>query len=773
MKTAVRMLPLSLAALLLAGAFVAAEEGATLTGTVVSSNGAGLSGALLTVTHRETGQTRTTGSGDRGLYRFGGLAGGSYTVTVELPGFAATSLGVTLAAAQAGTLNIILSPSGFQEKVTVTAASPRDTLEAADVRRSAARDVGEALSALPGLWMLRKGGIANDVVVRGLQSKDLSILIDGERIYGACPNHMDPPAFHVDFAEVDRIEVNKGPFDVKNSGSLGGVVNVVTRPPEPGWHTTPYLAGGSWDFVNPSAVVSYGGTRLSGMGGVSYRTSKPFEDGSGLLFTDPARFTASPTAAYESDAMENDAFNVGTLWGKMGFELQEGHSMTVSYTRQEADDVYYPYLQMDAIYDNTDRAKIGYEMTREDSALKGLKTQVYFTRVDHWMTDEYRLSSTGRPRDYSMGTQALARTLGGRAEARMARVTFGLEGYRREWDATTRMAGSMNTYAPQRGLPGAITDLAGLYVEGEQPITERWKLTAGARVDRASSSVDENPASMDLYYAYNDTRSTSRTDTLPSASFRFTFKEESWELSAGAGRTARVPEPNERYYSLKRMGSDWVGNPELDPGLNTGADISATLSRPRLHLSGSLFGNLLGDNITVVNRTRQNTVPGVMNTAARSYANTDAKLYGAEVSMVATLPGHLFLSGDASYVRGRQDADYEKGILSENMAETPPQRFRAALRYDTGKWWTEGEGVFSGPQTHVAADLREEPTPAWEIANVRGGVQRGALSLTAGVTNLFDREYHEHLSYQRDPFRSGVVVYEPGRSFFINAGYRF
>jgi len=70
---------------------------------------------------------------------------------------------------------------------------------------------------------------------------------------------------------------------------------------------------------------------------------------------------------------------------------------------------------------NTDRAKIGYEMNREDSALKGLKAQVYFTRVDHWMTDEYRLSSAGKSRDYSMGTQALARTLGGRAEARMAR----------------------------------------------------------------------------------------------------------------------------------------------------------------------------------------------------------------------------------------------------------------------------------------------------------------------------------------------------------------
>ena len=81
--------------------------------------------------------------------------------------------------------------------------------------------------------------------------------------------------------------------------------------------------------------------------------------------------------------------------------------------------------------------------------------------------------------------------------------------------------------------------------------------------------------------------------------------------------------------------------------------------------------------------------------------------------------------------------------------------------------------VMADRNRELAADLREEPTPGWEIANLRGGIQRGALSVTAGVTNLFDRTYHEHLSYQRDPFRSGVVVYEPGRSFFINAGYRF
>jgi len=41
------------------------------------------------------------------------------------------------------------------------------------------------------------------------------------------------------------------------------------------------------------------------------------------------------------------------------------------------------------------------------------------------------------------------------------------------------------------------------------------------------------------------------------------------------------------------------------------------------------------------------------------------------------------------------------------------------------------------------------------------------------VHNIFDRFYYENLSYQRDPYRSGTRVYEPGRNLFVNVSYRF
>jgi len=41
------------------------------------------------------------------------------------------------------------------------------------------------------------------------------------------------------------------------------------------------------------------------------------------------------------------------------------------------------------------------------------------------------------------------------------------------------------------------------------------------------------------------------------------------------------------------------------------------------------------------------------------------------------------------------------------------------------------------------------------------------------LNNTLDKEYLEFLSYQRDPFRSGTRVYEPGRSFYVNLSYHY
>ena len=752
--------------LLTAMALAAQTHGVTVSGIITTIDGARLPHASVTLTAEQSGQVFRGTSDELGAFALDGIPSGQYRFVTEFPGLATKTMHNVLVAADRPTrIDCVLEPMEVRETVTVSAGVPRESVEATEVRESPARDVGELLSDSAGLWKVRKGAIANEVVLRGLQSRDLNVLIDGERLYGACPNHMDPPAFHVDFSQVERVDVGKGPFDVRYQGSLGGVVNVVTRRPEAGWNATTALGAGSFGFINPSATGSYGGERIAMLGGFSFRRSDPYTDGHGNLMTQGAN--------YRSDTVDSDAFRATTGWGRAAWKPAPGHQIDASYTRQQSDHVLYPYLQMDAIWDNSDRASVEYESATPDSRVTGLKVQAYWSRVDHWMTDQYRTSSTTTPRGYSMGTDATTFTAGGRVEAKLGTATIGGEAFRRNWNAETLMA-AMASYAPQYSIPDVNIDSVGVFGERTWTMGSRASLDLGGRLDYLSTTADPTKANTPLYLAYHATVATSSTDLLPEGRAKVTVKlSPDLALATTVGHTARVAEANERFFALRRMGSDWVGNPALAPARNTGVDASLSFSRSRITLTGNAYVNGIHDYIAVYAAPRQSMVPGVMNMAARSYANVDARLRGVEASGSWTVRTPLSISGDLSYVRGTMTPRADLGMTSTDLAEMPPLRARLRARVDNGRLFGELEGVASAEQTHVDASLGETATPSYAIANLTGGLRHGPLSVVVGIANLFDAYYVEHLSYQRDPFRSGVRVPEPGRNLFTNVVWKF
>lgn len=752
-----------LISLAMATAIAAEPPHSSITGVITGPDGSRLPGALVTVRLPGSQESATqVVSSSTGTYRVPELPAGDYEVLTELVGFEPYIVpNFRIEPGFAKMMDLSLAVATVREMVTVIGDLRKDSMEGSDTRESSARDVGEALTHAPGVWKLRKGGIANDFVLRGFASKDLNVLIDGQRIYGACPNHMDPAAFHVDFSEVDRIEIGKGPFDVKNQGSLGGVVNIVTRKAERGFHATGNLSTGSYGFVNPSATVSYGQPAFSLLGGYSYRLSSPFTDGSGKRFTESVN--------YRSEYIDSDAFKIGTAWTSVSFKPFKGHLAQFAYTRQQADHVLYPYLQMDAIYDDTDRINAGYQINDLSGFVRSLRFQAYYTNVNHWMTDQFRISSLNFARDYSMGTLAGTEALGGKVEAMLNNVTVGLESYHRIWNGTTQMAGS--AYTPQYSIPNVRTDSFGLYSEYSRTITERLKLSLGGRLDTVTTAADDARANGSLYYAYNSTRLTSKTNSFPSGSIRMNYRTDSGlEFGGGVGHTVRVPDARERYFALKRMGTDWVGNPLLKPSKNTGLDAGVSFRHQSLLLESSLYLDYIDDYISVVPQSKINMVSGIMNTKARSYRNVNARMYGGEFLVSYLLNRRLFLSSDLSYVRGTRNL---LPGLGSDLAEIPPMRSRTAMRYDSGTFFGEIEGVFEGAQKYVDSALGELPTAGYGIANIRGGVNYKKMSLKLSLNNLFGRRYFEHLSYQRDPFRFGTRTYEPGRNFLINLSYRY
>jgi iron complex outermembrane receptor protein len=78
-------------------------------------------------------------------------------------------------------------------------------------------------------------------------------------------------------------------------------------------------------------------------------------------------------------------------------------------------------------------------------------------------------------------------------------------------------------------------------------------------------------------------------------------------------------------------------------------------------------------------------------------------------------------------------------------------------------------------QDRVDTGLNEQPTAGWATTDLKAGYNYKALSVYAGVYNLFDKQYYSNLSYLRDPFASGVgfKVPENGRNFYITVACKF
>ncbi|HIQ49329.1 MAG TPA: TonB-dependent receptor [Aquifex aeolicus] len=671
-------------------------------------------------------------------------------------------------------LGVIFSTAFAQEIILeeIQVIGKGEFLTEDTVRELPVKDLGEALEYnIPGIWKVRKGSIASDVVIRGFKKDEVNQLFDGARIYNACPNRMDPGIFHIDFVEVENIEIIKGPFDIRNYGAVGGTVNVNTKDPKQGFSGNLNLSFDNWGYFNPSVSLSYGTDRWGLLIGYAFRFSKPYEDGLGRKITE--LYLPDNPSAYSPEEVNSTAFNIHTLWTKLSYKLTNDLNLKLNYTHQRATDVLYPYLMMDAIYDETDRFNVSLEGPY-------FKTQFYVSSVRHWMTDQKRISGSSTPLGYKMGTLAKSKVYGFKSEYKLKNLSFGIDTFYRYWEAQTTMF--MGTYKTQNTIPDVDVINVGLFWEYKDKLSNRLKLVAGIRVDYTKTQADSRKANKTLYLHYHGTDDVSQTDFYPSGNIQFFYSlTKGLELFMGLGSAVRVPDPQERYFALDRMGDteteigDWVGNPKLDPERNTELDIGLKFFHERYSGEFRTFFSYVNNYIYVYRATAPST--GDMmntNTQAMSYTNIDAYFYGFEFRGTYAISDTLFFDGNIAFTRARKIDTYpEKNIYDKDIAEIPPLTARLALRYDTGNYFGEVETILSSTQNNVDSDLWEQKTSGYGVVNLKTGAQYKNIRLIAGVNNLFDKLYYTHLSYLRNPFSTGMKVPEPGRTFYLTVSYNF
>ncbi len=627
-------------------------------------------------------------------------------------------------------------------------------------------DLAQSLNNQLGIFNYSKGVIANDIVLNGLNRDNINVLIDGARIYGACPARMGVPAFHIPLNFIQGVKIVYGPYDVTHQGSMGGLVDIKTIYPKLGTHGNVSFNANSYGFLNPNAEFSFNNGKFYFVGGYSFKTAEPYKDANGTKITNYIKNEYKSTPTHD--------FNINSYFAKFGFTPNTNTDIGISYIKQSANNVLYPFLSMDAIYDRTNIVNFHIDKENISKDIKNIEFRAYYSDVRHLMTNQYRVASM------YMATFARSASYGSSMSSKIFDTTFGIDFYRRDWYATNQTFSRMT---PPYIIPDVFITNIGAYTKRDFNLTKSLKLKFGLRVDNTKSTPDNSLIARDFmayknaYQTFYGISPSDKTDTYLSGYLKFEKAlNQNNTAFIGFGHVVRVPDPEERYIYLYNMGSNgnpsslWIGNPDLKPAQNNEFDIGLNSSYNKFNFSLDAFYRYITDYITITQFPT--TIMGKPYTV-NEYWNTTVFMNGINIGAKYFITKNISINSKTSYTRGYQITNVSKHITSPNLPDIPPLREILSLRYDNKRYFGEIQTILAPTQNNVNTDLKEQKVPGYGLVNVSVGFNYKGFSVSAGVDNLLNQEYYSYNDYYSNPFNQGVKLPEPGRTFYANVSYSF
>lgn len=373
-------------------------------------------------------------------------------------------------------------------------------------------------------------------------------------------------------------------------------------------------------------------------------------------------------------------------------------------------------------------------------------------------------------------------------------------------------AGAQPTFTQNQSIPPSNLVDPGLFLQGRIPVTDDLTIRGGSRVDWVRTSSDPrlitgninlfgpvaapgstvNPFLVDPIVYSSNPNNTALTREFPLFAG---FLQSEYRLDehltgmAAVGHSERAPTLTELYASgpfigvLQQGTSRLIGDPNLAPEKLTEFDLGLRLDYGFLQAGVNGYYAWVNNYITYdANKTGTGLTQVV-------YTNTNlATLAGGELFLQLDLTAWVTPFATLSYVQGIDQTarDNRQSSLAssridnpiagvrvpetEPLPQMPPLESRLGFRVHTpttSPWWqVELSARMVAGQNNVATSLGEVPTPGFTVFTVRGFVKlRDQWLLTAGVDNLGNKTYREHL----DPIAGNLLgvgpLYRPGTSF--------
>ncbi|MEJ2795415.1 TonB-dependent copper receptor [Iodobacter sp. LRB] len=624
---------------------------------------------------------------------------------------------------------VIVTAPAMQEalKVEFDARNPQQPLPATDG--------ASFLKTIPGMNVIRKGGIDGDPVFRGMAGSRLNILLDGEQILGGCGGRMDPPTAYIFADSYDKVSLLKGPQTVLyGPGNSAGTVLFERKPgtfSQGGIKANAALTVGSFGRFDAMSELAAGNGKADVSVIATHSRQDDYKDGNGnAVHSNYQRHSANLT---------------------LGWTPDEDTRLQFSATQSDGEAAY-----ADRGMDGSQFARnsLSFKFSKKNISplLKQIDAQLSHAYIVHVM-DNYSLRPYMPGKEMASNPDRL--TWGGRMVATLntseeSQLKTGLDFQQDEHSLRTG-----KDYQNKPRIDDARFKNSGVFAEFSYFISEQSRLISGARADfwqandrRLSSASARQERNEVLGSGFVRLEQDISTDTM---------------VYAGLGRSERAPD----YWELiSKQSADSNSAFHTATEKTSQLDLGAIHQSGPLSLSASAFYNLIDDYILI-----QSGVPnGSMGTKTIS-RNVGASTWGGEMGLAYQISPKLKSELALSYVRGNNHTDHS------DLAQIPPLESRLNISWNEANWNVGGliravsaqNRIDIGKGNIVGQDTGS--TAGFTIFSLNAAYKPSKNSqLSIGVDNLFDRNYSEHIS------RAGAMVggylqtskiNEPGRTLWL------
>ncbi|NJN24855.1 MAG: TonB-dependent receptor [Cyclobacteriaceae bacterium] len=656
------------------------------------------------------------------------------------------------------------------EEVLITGENRPSVAQSRIDRQSIARDnpknIGDIFKNKAGFGVIKRGGYAMDPVFRSFKYEQINLIYDGGvYISNACPNRMDPASTQMSTAEIDRIELVKGPYSVRYGQTMGALINIITNRPV------------STDEFSISGMLE-GGYESNGNGHTG-RGAINLADNHYDLSVEGGTMSFDDYKNGEGEIVPSSFTNYNYT-AKLGLNLSANQRIQLSWRQNFSKDVKHASLPMDSPKDNSTIVSMDYGARNLSNTLVSINAKVYYTYVDHLMTNENRPNF---PMVFA-SSPVTSGTYGGRLEFGLSpngKTTLfvgtdlrsvGKDGVR------NRTVKIMNGTPLE--LPREFTDLIwqdswlydlGLFAEANWLVDEKWNAQAGARIDYVKSGANNPAADFEAYYGQIAPQDEINLSLTGSLNYHFAGNG-LVQLSIGRGQ--RAADLLERYINHFSVGMDayeYLGNPNLKSEVNNQIDLTVKNVHGNFHWSANIFYSYMQNYITAIvdESIGRKYMPGTMPLFTKRFINIDqAWQRGFDIEAGYRF-GKTLTANVGIFCTKAQNVDFD-----EPLPEIPPLTGLLSVKYQQKQYFAELRGRLVDGQDRVADTFDEATSPGFEVFDLMAGYTLFKnMTIDFALKNILNSNYYEHLSRPYNNQGEAGMFYEPGRSVRIGLVLRF